>query len=74
MQQYVASRPMFMDLTIINKDVFFALGTKEEGGCKNIPKFHKALSIVYSKILGTNLFLFSIFFYLQLFFCWVVLQ
>ncbi len=71
MQRYVASRPMFMDLKVMNKDALFVLGTKEEGGCKDIPELHKALSTVYSEILGTNnlLFLFfPIFFYLQLFF------
>ncbi len=30
MQQYVASMPMFMDLTIMNKDALFILSTKEE--------------------------------------------
>jgi len=30
MQRYVASRPMFMDLTVMNKDALFVLGTKEE--------------------------------------------
>ncbi len=65
-----------MDLTVMNKDALFVLGTKEEGGCKDIPELHKALSTVYSEILGTNDLLFSpIFFYLQLFlFFRVVLQ
>ncbi len=77
MQQYVASMSMFMDLTVVNKDFLFVLGIKEKGGCKNILEFHKALSIVYSKILGTNhllFFSFPIFFYLQLFLFWVILQ
>ncbi len=78
MQRYVASRPMFMDLKVMNKDALFVLGTKEEGGCKDIPELHKALSTVYSEILGTNNLLFSffpnfllltsLFFYLHLFF------
>ncbi|CAK9230355.1 unnamed protein product [Sphagnum troendelagicum] len=46
MQRYVASRPMFMDLKVMNKDALFVLGTKEEGGCKDIPELHKALSTV----------------------------
>jgi hypothetical protein len=61
MQRYVASRPMFMDLKVMNKDALFVLGTKEEGGCKDIPELHKALSTVYSEILGTNDLLFSFF-------------
>ncbi len=65
MQRYVASRPMFMDLTVMNKDALFVLGTKEEGGCKDIPELHKALSTVYSEILGTNnlLLLTTLFFF-----------
>ncbi|CAK9878339.1 unnamed protein product [Sphagnum jensenii] len=51
MQRYVASRPMFMDLKVMNKDALFVLGTKEDSGCKDIPELHKALSTVYSEIL-----------------------
>jgi hypothetical protein len=42
----------------MNKDLLFVLGRKEEEGYEDIPKLHKALSIIYFEILGTNNLLF----------------
>lgn len=52
MQRYVASRPMFMDLEVMNKDVRTVLGG--EGRLVHVDEIMSGLTSVYKEIAGTT--------------------
>ena len=52
MQRYVASRPMFMDLEVMNKDVRTMLGA--EGHLVHVDEIMSGLTFVYKEIAGTT--------------------
>lgn len=52
MQRYVASRPMFMDLEVMNKDVRTALAS-EPGRTVTVDDLLSGLTSVYKEIAGT---------------------
>lgn len=52
MQRYVASRPMFMDVEVMNKDARTVMASPETGQTANVDDILRGLTSVYKEIAG----------------------
>lgn len=61
MQLYVASRPMFMDVEVMNKDAYILQGS----GSRRVPDMITGLCLLYTDITGMCSNLMNVSFYLS---------